>query len=242
MVYSPNITKLIDISPQLIISTNECGQWLNLSPSAILLEQVKIEQLIKMVTEIIEDYTWLSLRRKTYEAYFDLGENYFYDFINNNLQLELQRAPILRLTDITKIEYLQNDIWNELDRGTMTIDGLYENTTEKSIQRQWARVRFREKINYQERCNAYKIRITFVTGFDPVETEIAYKIPERLKFAIKDIVAYHYTNRGDCGNECSINGFGVPCTVKSMLDQISLSNTVLGTYYNPVNSEYCYEN
>jgi len=238
---SPNITKIISVSDTLIVSVQECGQWLNLSPSAIIMQNDLIQNLIITVTEIIERYTWISLRRKTFEAYYSLPNGYFGSFINGNLRLELQRSPIIDITDVTKIEYLADDIWNEFDRGAMTIDGLYVKTSEKIEQRAWASVRFRECVPYEDRCNAYKIRITFNAGYEPTELETAYKIPSVFKTAIKKIVAYHYTNRGDCESACKLNGFPVPCDVKGMLDQLSIANTIIGTEYNSIDEGCCYD-
>lgn len=235
---SPNITKLIDVSQELIVSVEECGKWLNLSSSSILKNNDILESLIKSTTEIIEDYTWLSLRQKTFEAYYDLGNYLFTDFVNGNLKLNLERSPILELENITKIEYLDNDQWVEFDRGAMTIEGLYDNVTEKLEQRKWASIKFRENVPFQGRCNAYKIRNTFISGYDPVETDVSKKVPEVIKLAIKEIVAFHYTQRGDCATECTLDGFPVPCLTKGMLDQISIKGSVIGTTYNPASSSY----
>jgi hypothetical protein len=235
---SPNITKLVTVSQELIVSVQDAGTWLNLSPSAITMQNDLLEELIKTTTEIIEDYTWLSLRQKTFEAYYDLQSYLFSQFANGNLKLRLERSPILSLENITKIEYLANDIWNEFDRGTMTIDGLYENTTEKLEQRQWASIMFKENVPFEDRCNAYKIRVTFTSGYDPTETEAALKIPTRIKTAIKQIVAFHYTYRGDCQSDCDLDGYPIPCHVKGIIDAISVKNSIIGTEYNPASDYY----
>lgn len=233
---SPERTIITNISSELIVSAEECGNWLNLSPSAIIKQTDLLEGLIKSVTEIVENYTWLSLRQTTFEALFDLQDS----IIINGLKLSLQRAPILELANITKIEYLNNsNTWTEFDRGTMTIEGLYENVTEKQEMRQWASIKFIEDVPFQDRCNAYKIRVTFIAGYDPIETEISLKIPETIKTAIKQIVAFYYTYRGDCASECSLDGNPVPCTAKGMLDQISIKNTIIGGSYTPGGSCGC---
>lgn len=233
---SPNTTKIINISQELIVSVEECGKWLNLSPSAIIKQNDMLEGLIKTVIEIVENYTWLNLRQTTFEAYYDLqGFSQI-----EGLKLSLERSPILNLDNITKIEYLDDaDTWTEFDKGVMTIEGLYENVTEKQELRQWASVRFREDVPFESRCNAYKIRVTFISGYDPLETDVALKIPETIKTAIKQIVAFHYTNRGDCSSECSLDGFPVPCISKGMLDQISIKNSIIGGSYNPAQGGCC---
>jgi hypothetical protein len=235
---SPNITKLTTVSQELIVSVNEIGTWKNLSPSAIIMHNDMLEELITTTTEIIEDYTWLSLRQKTFEAYYDLQSCLFTQFIRGNLKLGLERSPILSTDNITKIEYLANDVWNEFDRGTMTIDGLYENVTEKLEQRQWASIRFRENVPFECRCNAYKIRVTFISGYSPTETDPALQIPSRLKTAIKKIVAFHYTYRGDCQSDCNLGGYPIPCDTKGVIDAISVKNSMLGGDYTPASDYY----
>lgn len=235
---SPNITKMTEVSQELIVSAQEVGTWINLSPSAIVMQNDLLEGLIKTTTEIIEDYSWLSLRQKTFEAYYNLPSVLFYQFACGDLKLSLERSPILSLDNITKIEYLANDIWNEFDRGTMTIDGLYENVTERLEQRQWASIMFKESVPIEERCNAYKIRVTFTVGYDPIETNPVFKIPERIKLAIKQIVNFHYTYRGDCQSECDINGYPIPCQTKGIIDAISVKNSIVGTEYNPASDYY----
>jgi hypothetical protein len=237
---SPNISKITNISEELIVSVNEFGAWKNLSPSAITAQEDLIEDLILTATEAIENYTWISLRYKTFESYYDLTSLDFYSFVRARLKLGLQRSPILKLENITKIEYLDNDVWVEFNKGSMTIDGLYNNVTEKHEQRQWASIYFKEEIPFQDRCNAYKIRVTYNAGYDPIETDPALMVPAIMKTAIKKIAAFHYTDRGDCVGECSLDGFPVPCSTKGMLDQISVRHSTLGYYYTPASGE-CYD-
>ena len=233
---SPNITTKININDAPIVSADELGKWLNLSSSAIIAKQSELESLVQTATEIIEDYAWLTLRQTTYEADFYLNDYTFDGLLNCSARLSLERSPILDLNNITKIEYLLNDTWVEFDRGAVSIDGLYENTTEKKEQREWATIYFRESVDYQSRNNAYKIRVTFIAGWDPTATTLVDKIPEKLRTAIKIIAAFHYTYRGDCAakTSCDMNGYPVPCHAKAMVDQLAISNTVIGGEYNPI--------
>ncbi len=240
MTISPNITKQTIVSDELIVSPEELGKWLNLSSSAILMKNETLIRLIKTATELIETYSWLSLRRRTYEAYYYLPYEAVCSVLCGSLRLALQRAPIIDITDITKIEYLSDDNWVELNRGTMTIDGLYEQTTERIVKRDWAIVKFREDVPYQLRCNAYNIRITFNAGWEVTETETALKIPESLKTAVLMIGAFYFTNRGDCGALCNMNGAPVPCDAKNLVDRYAVSRTIVGSEYNTYEG-YCYE-
>jgi hypothetical protein len=236
---SPNITEKISIDETLIVTAEEAGKWLGLSPSAITMQTDMLESLIKTTTEMVENYSWITLRQTEYEAYYDLQSTSLLNLLSGKLKLSLERSPIIDITDITKIEYLESDNWIEFNRGAMTVDGLYENTTEKQERLQWASVYFRDSVSFQQRVNAYKIRITFTSGYDPLETDPTKKIPESIKTAIKMIVASMYTNRGDCDSSCRMNGYPVPCSAKAMIDLISPSNVMLGGSYTPAPDFYC---
>lgn len=239
---SPNITKKIDIDETPIITPTEVGNWLNLSAAMVTMKTDLINMLINAAIEIVEQYSWLSLRRTTYEAYFNLPESYFYSFINGEFKLGLERSPILALADITKIEYLDTDgVYQEFDRGALTSEGLYENTTEIKEPRGWASIYFRESVPFDStRINAYKIKVTFIAGFT-IGTDITTDIPQAIKTALLMMIASDFTNRGDCSDcNCDLNGYPVPCGAKSKIDLYSISKTVLGGSYNPTKESDCY--
>lgn len=229
---SPDITEKILIDDTLLITVEEVGRWLNLSHGAITMQTDLITSLIKSATEIVEKYLWLTLRPTTYLALYDLPADTFFGFIGGSVKLNLERSPILSINDVEKIEYLDsNDEFVEFDRGTKTIDGLFDNTTERIIQRKWASVYFRETIPFENRINAFKVRITFKSGFIP--GDILTQLPETLKIGMLKMIASNYTNRGDCSNcGCDLNGSPVPCDAKSMIDMWSVANTVVGGAYN----------
>lgn len=229
ITFEPNITKINSINNSLFVTVAEMGIWLNLSPSAISSQTALLEELIKTATEVIENYTWLTLRLTEYEANYDLNYRWFNSLISCQAKLLLDRSPILTLSDIIKIEYLDNNnTYTEFDRGALTTEGLYENVTERKEMRNWASIYFIELITFQKRLNAYSIKVTFTAGYDTTETQEHLKIPAALKTAIKKIVAYNYRNRGDCDEKgCNIDGYPVPCSVIGMLDSYSIARTVL---------------
>lgn len=226
----PVITQKIDIDETAILTPAEVGLWLNLPAGIITKNTTLIEDLIKTVTNVVSDYTWLRLQRTTFEAEFLLDYNYWGWFWTSNLALMLKRSPILVLADITKIEYLDETTgtYLEFDRGVMTSAGLYENVTERKEQRGWASIYLDESIPYDStRYNAYKIRVTFTAGFT-IDVDPVTDIPPALKTAMLQIIASYYTNRGDCDDRsCSLKGFPVPCSAKGILDQYSIARTVL---------------
>lgn len=242
---SPNITNPINIVQTPILTPAQVGAWLNLSSGMVIKNTYLINDLIKTTTEVVEKYTWLSLRRTTFEAFFDLGSEGFNSFVDGNLKLSLERSPIIALSDITKIEYLnENGVYAEFDKGALTSEGLYENVTEAKEQRGWVSIYFRESISFDStRINAYKIKVTFVSGFtiptNPVTTPIT-DIPETLKTAMLMIIASYYTNRGDCSDKgCSLNGYPVPCSAKSIIDQFGIASTVFGASYETTDNQIC---
>ena len=227
MVISPSYIEKTSIEDELIISVSDMGTWLNLSSSAITAHTDLLTELIKSATELTEAYTWLSIRETVYEAYFDIDD--WSSFLCGDLGLSLERSPILDLDNITKIEYLNSSgTWTEFDRGIKTIDGLYEYTTEIKTRNKWAVIYFISDPNYDTRDYAYKIRVTFSAGWNLEASDEALIIPRSLKVAIKMIVAYMYTNRGDCDSPCDINGIPVPCGAKMILDKYRLGLTQLG--------------
>ena len=234
---SPTITRPTVIAATQPISVADVGKWLKLSAGQITLNTDVITALIATTTEVFEKYIWLDLRRKTYEADFELGSNIFFPFVEGTLSLALQRAPILALTDISKIEYLdENGVYVEFAKGATTADGLFENVTEKFEQRQWASVYFREAVPFDfSRINAYKIRVTFEAGFTPgTPANLITDVPAALKTAMLMTIAAYYTNRGDCSDcGCDLDGYPVPCGAKGIADMYSIAKTVLGGSYQP---------
>ncbi len=237
---SPNITEIIAIAEDPIVTPAQLGKWLNLSDGMVTLQTDLLQELIDMSIPLIEEYAWIYLRRTTFEAYFDLPYNDFLAFVNGTMKLSLERAPILALTDITKIEYLdENGVWQLFDKGTVAAEGIYENVTEKKEQRDWASVFFKEAVPFDSsRFNAYKVRITFIAGYTPPETDPVTDIPKPLIVAIKQIAAHYYTNRGDCSSDCSMNGSPVPCGAKALVDRYSIAKTTLGGSYTPSQGGY----
>jgi hypothetical protein len=225
----PLTTKRIEIDETPILTPTEVGLWLNLPAGIITKNTALIEGLIKTVTDVVQNYTWLRLQRTVFEANFSLDNCHWNYFLSGNLKLMLERSPIIALSDITKIEYLDETTGTYIgfDRGATTSSGLYENTTEKEEQRGWASVYFKENVPYDNRYNAYKIKVTFTAGFT-IDTDPVTDIPPALKTAMLQIIASYYTNRGDCAERgCSMNGYKVPCEAKGIIDQYSIARTVL---------------
>ena len=244
---SPNITLPISVVEAPILTPAEVGAWLNLPAGIITKNTALINGLILTTTQVVEKYTWLTLQRTTFEAFFDLSQTFFDSFIDGNLKLSLERSPILALADITKIEYLNSSgVYVEFDKGSLLSEGIYENVTEAKEQRQWASIYFKESVPFDDaEINAYKIKVTFVSGFTTPGTptpvaNIITDVPQALKTAMLIIIASYYTNRGDCSDKgCSLNGYPVPCPAKSMIDQFGIASTILGSTYETTENQSC---
>jgi len=222
-------TNILAKSDKILVTAQQLGQWLNLSPSAVSRTACELEELEKTAIELIEKYTWLNLIRKTFQAEFVLDSwSSICRWLATNECLSLENGPIIDIADITKVEYLdENDQYVEWLRGPSTEPGLYEKTTERIDCRDWAVIYLREEIPFKNRINAVKIRITFTAGFSEESGNIK-AVPSALLLAIKQIVAYFFTNRGDCDSKCSIGGIPIPCVSKGILDRFSVARTVLG--------------
>lgn len=219
----PSTTELLQIQPDVFVTAEQLGGWLNLASGSITKNAEKLQSSIDAAIQLIENYIWFALRRHTYRAL------YYVNSYADSAMFLLQRAPILSLDSITKIEYLENNIYVVFDRGSMTAEGLYTNSTENKIPGKWANVYVERLPLFQDRTAAIKFRIEFQAGYDPTEIDIAKQIPADILLAIKQIAAYFYTNRGDCSNTgCTINGVSVPCVAKIALDQYALKYTQLG--------------
>jgi hypothetical protein len=158
-IYADNFT--------LPISVEEFVRWDNQTSGVALQQNALITDMIQTAREIVENYTWLDLTLKTYTAEYDFYP--YFGGVMNNLKLMLPRSPIFGMNNITKIQYLDSTgIWNTFDPGTaLGIDGLFKNVTMRQERVGQASLFFETAPNFDvTRTNAYKMQITFNTGYD----------------------------------------------------------------------------
>jgi hypothetical protein len=230
-VISPAYTELVEINKDVNITQQEIQEWLKLSSAAYAAQQAAIDLIVSSTVDAIERYTWYSIRRKKYAAFFK--DDAAYNFIENGALIALQRAPILRLADIVNIEYLaKDDTYTLLSRTNEKEPGLFDEVTEIKIKNGWAQIRIIKGIDVSVRDSAYLLKVEFNVGHDPAETNELYKIPEALKVAILQIVAYRFTMRGDCQPDYMLAGIPIPISAKGIVDQYSI-RTTFGGYYRP---------
>ena len=167
----PNIIKKIykDITTQ-IVSVNDMLTWQHQTSGVATLEGTLISGLITKARVDIENYIWRDITQTVYQAYYDLSD---ISALASNLRLLVNRAPILDVKNIEKIEYLDGTgTWVNFDFGTaLSISGLYTNVTNRLEGRDWASIFFLSEPAYdQSRTNGYKIRVTFNCGYDYIQT------------------------------------------------------------------------
>jgi len=73
-----------------------------------------------------------------------------------------------------------------------------------------------EEVNESPDCVPYPYQVAFTAGYGAT----ASTVPDPIKLAIKQIVAYWYKNRGDCGK-----GDELPGTAKALLREYRIINT-----------------
>lgn len=207
----------------LPVSVNEIGEWLNISPDGITAHTNLITDLIKSVVDIIQDYTWYDINRKSYISYFEFFDNGFFSGL---VKLVLNKAPIIALTDITKVEYLDSTgTWINYDFGTASsADGLFANVNIKKELQGWASLYLKNTFLLSSEYNVYRVRVTYQTGYDLTTTNSV--IPARLRLAIRKIVCLHWTTRGDIPSDYTLDGFPVSAEAKAIIDQFAISKTV----------------
>ena len=158
----------------LPVSVQDIVDWQNQTASVATIQNAMLTDLILTAREIIEKYCWLDLTAATYDALYDISPYGFFGVYSNNIRLTLPRAPILDIANITKIQYLDNTgAWVDFDNGTAaSVPGIFLNSTMKLEQRQWSSIYFDNPPQFDGRINAYKIKVTFNTGFQFPSTGI----------------------------------------------------------------------
>ena len=228
----PNIvTKIAKDNTTLPISVSDFLLWNNQTSSVATMQGPMITNLIQTAREIVERYCWLDLTSTTYTSEYDITPWGLTGLYTNNMRLLLPRAPIFGMAAITQIQYLDiTGIWNTFSYGSaLGIDGLYSNVTMRQEKMNWASIYFTTAPAFDTtRINAYKIQVTFNTGFDFTGNLPLQALPFTLQTAIKNIVAFNYSNRGDVIGGENINGFPVPNGTKFLLDSYSVATSQLG--------------
>lgn len=212
-----------------VVSTAELAAWLRMPSGQASVEATLLATYISMATEIVENYTWLTLRETTFVTYF--AEVYPYVY--------LEATPILGPTSITSIKYLYEngtDIeYATYALGTYQSSGSYANLDMKltPLKQAFLYLNNTDSLVVPDKPNQYNMQITYKAGYQYDAETSAYIMPQSLKTAILMLAAKYYTDRGDCIGCVSAEGCLMPGSVKMLLDMYSLRNATLGS--DPVN-------
>jgi hypothetical protein len=187
----------------------------------VLAETPFLEAQIALATEIVENYTWLTLRETTFTESFP--EKYQY--------LHLEKAPITANTSITDIRYLDEDYAYSVyslgdSQSSMSYDNLDIRLSE--LGQGYLNLRNMENITFADNKRQYPIRVTYKAGYQYDDDTGKYLIPQSLRSAILMLAAKYYTDRGDCVGCVCENGMLMPMSVKMLLDSYSLRHIALG--------------
>ena len=213
-VLEPSKIELTSVSTTLPISAADVGLWLNMSPGAITARTTLFEELIQMAVTSFEKHTWHDVMYKTYDLYFKS----YHDL------LLLTVAPVKNFADVTNVYYLnESNTWTEIVKGTAISDGIYSTMDiRKSIF--YMCLYLKDDFVLSDEQNSYKIKVTVKSGYKISGDAPLDVIPANIKLALKKIVAFHYTNRGDCVSNCSIGGIAIPCDALGLVNQYSIAN------------------
>jgi hypothetical protein len=192
----PSKTQLISTSTNLPISTSDVGEWLNISSDAVTARSSMLTSLINMSVDIFEKYTWYDILFKTYNLYYDIQYNTV-----GTTKFIVNIAPIKDYTYIDKVYYLDaSNTWIEIDKSDIDLNGISTNIDIRKELNGYMSVYIKKTFELSSEINTFKLKIVAKSGYDvsgsPTPNDV---IPEMIKIALRKIVAFHYTNRGDCG-------------------------------------------
>lgn len=251
-MFSANLDNVINIEPNICpkifkdnqtlpISVSDVVAWQNQTSTVGIVQNDLITSLILTAREMVENYCWIDLTQTVYAAQYDICSYSFIGLFNNGIRFLLNRAPIFGMSNVQSLQYLDpTGVWNNFPFGTnLGIDGIDENITLRSEPLQWASAFVSQQIPFDmTRINAYKVMITFQTGYD--DSTYANPImntPESIKTAMKIIVAWLYANRGDMVIIDKVDRQELPLGAKTLLDKYSIA---AGTFSSGSKSGFFY--
>jgi uncharacterized phiE125 gp8 family phage protein len=206
---------------ELPLTLNEVKTHLNI----VLSDNSKdayLTDLIKAVSNFFEKYTNRDLINKTYNAYLDCFVNYFYcinyscdNYYNDGIKINKSKVSI-----VNSIKYLKDDVLTEWDASNYYLD--------KS--NFYSAIRLKENKDYPSDVDNIRqaIVIEFVSGFGADNTSI----PNDIKIALLNHIAFLYENRGDCDSgmrnntSTRISECKLPCATKTIYSSYKIFNLI----------------
>lgn len=207
------------VSP--VVTAQELAAWLKLPNGIIEAETPMLEAQIAVATEIVENYTWLTLRETTFNECFP--EKYQY--------LHLEKAPITAMSSITEIRYLDSDYaYSVYPLGAAQSGGSYANLDIRLSELGQAYLNLHKmgEVVFASTTTQYPIKVQYKAGYPYDGGTDKYILPQSLRSAILMLASKYYTDRGDCIGCVMAGGCLMPAAVKVLLDGYALRNIALG--------------
>jgi uncharacterized phiE125 gp8 family phage protein len=176
----------------------EVKLWLRITHDA---EDDLLNSLITAATEKAEKITNRVFIERTYTGNFSGLDCSKYE---TGYFIALRRAPLVA-GSITIVDVMSGD-----ERVT-----IYDTDYEIKDKSGFTRLVFCT-INDNPDCVPYPYRVLFSAGYGAAEA-----VPEPIKTAIKEMIAYWYQNRGDCGGQ----GGEIPAIADGILQEYRIVNT-----------------
>lgn len=179
------------------VSLEEAKDWCRVSTTA---DDTLITSLIDAAVDVAERYTNRVFIERTFVGKF-IGLEWSRFEINRFLQV--RRAPFKSLTSIT-----------DSDTNDLTSDFILKENSA------FSRLILDDSISLD--TVPYPLIVEFVAGYGAKAD-----VPEGLKTAIKQLVCFMYSNKGDCGGDTCTNGktSGIPQGIATMLNGYKILNT-----------------
>lgn len=193
--YRPPIDySLVTGTSTLAVSLTNVKEWLKI-PSSLTVDNNLITALILAATGYFEKITGRDLIIKTYKTYLDDfpcidGLNY-YTGISSLAPQYHDNGIVLRkskLQSITSIQYYKNGVLTTWDSSNYYITDLSDYSAIYLV----AGKEFPTDVDIRKQA----IIITFVAGYGSSDASV----PEDVKQALLQFIAYLYENRGDCAS------------------------------------------
>lgn len=166
-------------------------------------EDTYLTFLINAVSDFFERYTNRTLINTTYKGYLDDFPYYLCDQCNYDGNILIRKSKV---SSITSIKYLSDSV-------LITWDSSNYYFTASNI---YSSVALTEDAVYPDPdVRLQSIEIIFVAGFGAASTDI----PNDIKIAMLDHIAFLYENRGDCGSDGTCK---LPCTTKTIYDKYKI--------------------
>ncbi len=189
----------VTVAPvNLPVSLDDVKEHLRLDPTDTS-QDAYLTLLIKTATSFAEKYTRRTFIDTTFETFLSCF----------CCCIELRRSKV---TSIVSFEYLESGVLTAVDAD------IYYLTDENA----YAHILLEDGSTYPTPdVNAQAVKIVFVAGYGPDDTDI----PDELKLALLNHIASLYENRGDCSPaNATSKCMGIPSTSKLIYDQFRIED------------------